>query len=378
MTLERPRPPMAEELNPVVNDLSAYIIAGSVKSEQPTGARATEFRTPRQGIEDGVVAERLGFRRVWVSERWDIKLADIILSGIASRTSRLQLGTGLIAAPTRNPLMMAALGATMHACYGPRFTLGLGRGITGYMEGSALSMLTFQAFGDLIDIVRALWRGEAVNYDGPAGKLTGMRFAETYVGEPPEIWYGSFANARAAQFIAEKCDGVLLPPTLVPEATRASVQRVRNACERIGRNPDEVRVCQCVVTAPELDEIETLSLVHGRAVGYLQYNGYGDVLAAANGWDPDTVRSILAHQKFVGLEVAADRRYHRHELLEPAALIPEQWMRESNAYGTVSECVSTLQNFIDAGADEIATYGSTPQQNRELIEAWRERSSKAH
>lgn len=379
MTVEPLNGAENDVLPPVVDDLSAYIIAGAVKSDQPEGARETEYRTPRQGIEDGVAAERLGFRRVWVSERWDIKLADIILSGIASRTSRLQLGTGLIAAPTRNPLMMAAMGATMQACYGPRFTLGLGRGIEGYMEGSTLSMMTFQAFGDLIDIMRSLWRGEAVTYDGPAGRLSGIRFAEVYPGEPPEIWYGSFANPVAARFIAEKCDGVLLPPTLLPEATRAAVRRVREACERIGRDPAQVRICQCVVTAPDLDDIETISLVHGRAIGYLQYKGYGDVLAAANGWDRDTIRSLLEHRKFSGLDVAADRRFHRHELLEPARMIPEKWMRESNAYGSVSECVATLESFIEAGADEIATYGSTPQQNRGLIDAWRARKvSKLH
>ncbi|MEV4421548.1 TIGR03857 family LLM class F420-dependent oxidoreductase [Patulibacter sp. NPDC049589] len=363
-----------DDLAPVAEDLSAYLIAGAVKATQPQGARDTEARTPLQGIEDGVAAEQLGFRRVWLSERWDIKLADVLLSGIAARTSRVQVGTGLIAAPTRTPMMLAGLGATMHACYGPRFALGLGRGIEGYMQGSGLDVLGYRAFGDLIDIVRALWRGEPVTYDGPAGRLDGIRFAEVHDGPDPEIWFGTFANPRGARLVAERCDGVLLPPTLVPEATYDAVQRIRTACERIDRDPAEVRICQCVVTAPDLDEIETRSLVHGRAVGYLQYEPYGDYVAKANGWDAATVRRIRGHDQFQGLDVVADRLYHRHELLEPASLIPEQWMLDSNAYGTVDECVMSLQRFMDAGADEIATYGSTPAQNAGLIEAWRRRS----
>jgi hypothetical protein len=35
--------------------------------------------------------------------------------------------------------------------------------------------------------------------------------------------------------------------------------------------------------------------------------------------------------------------------------------------------VRTLQDFRDAGADEVTTYGSTPAQNAELIAAWRTR-----
>jgi len=65
--------------------------------------------------------------------------------------------------------------------------------------------------------------------------------------------------------------------------------------------------------------------------------------------------------------------FHRHEMLGPASLLPREWIFDSCAIGTVDECVSNLVRFIDAGADEIATYGSTPRQNAKLITAWRER-----
>jgi len=50
-------------------------------------------------------------------------------------------------------------------------------------------------------------------------------------------------------------------------------------------------------------------------------------------------------------------------------------MLETCAYGTPTECVEQLQSFRDAGADEIATYGSTPAQNAELIAVWRDRAA---
>jgi hypothetical protein len=57
----------------------------------------------------------------------------------------------------------------------------------------------------------------------------------------------------------------------------------------------------------------------------------------------------------------------------PGSVIPWSWVLDCSAIGSVDECVTSLQRFIDAGADEVTTYGSTPRQNDALIEAWRKR-----
>ena len=69
----------------VVDDLSAYVISGAVSAVQGDVDYDSDMRTPAQGIDDVVEAERLGFRAAWLSERWDIKQADVILSGAAAR-----------------------------------------------------------------------------------------------------------------------------------------------------------------------------------------------------------------------------------------------------------------------------------------------------
>ncbi|WP_236595351.1 LLM class flavin-dependent oxidoreductase, partial [Mycobacterium intracellulare] len=93
------------ELPPVTDDFSAFIIAGAVSSDGSKFERETEGRTPAQGIQDGVDAEQIGFRRVFISERWDLKEADVILAGIGALTTRLELVTGIIVPTTRHPWM---------------------------------------------------------------------------------------------------------------------------------------------------------------------------------------------------------------------------------------------------------------------------------
>jgi probable F420-dependent oxidoreductase len=361
-----------------VEDLSAYLISGRVRSHGPTQAdHQTAVRTPAQGIEDGVEAERLGFRRVFLSERWNLKEAGVLLGGVGARTHRIGLGTGLISPARRHVLHTAALGATMQAAFGPRFVLGLGRGDHSYLRSEGLRTASYAGLRDYVDILRRLWRGEAVTYDGPAGSYDGIALGDAYQGEAPEVWFGTFALPVAARTVAASFDGVLLPPVMTPEATAGAVGRLREACEQVGRDSASLRICQCVITAPDLDDEEARGIAHARAVTYLQAPEFGDALLRINGWDPEPVRRLRAHPMFRGDDRIADVNFHRTELAEPARLVPDAWMRASSALGSVGECLSVLRAFREAGADEIATYGSTPGQNAALLRAWRDQRAVA-
>lgn len=374
MTVQEQTNGTAADLAPVAEDLSAFIIAGAVASRQVDSKHDTDSRTPAQGIQDGVDAERIGYRRIWLSERIDIKWADVILSGIAARTSRLEVGTGVIDPTTRHPWTMAALAATMQSCYGERFVLGLGRGEDGYFAGSGIRMATFPQMHDYIDILRTLWRGETVQYDGPVGTFERLKLAETFHGAPPPVWFGGFAHPKGARLIAEKCSGVLLIPMMNPHAVAAAKQRIVDACEQVGRDPDEIRIAALVVTAPELADEETRALAHGRMLTYLTYPGYGEAVVKANGWDPAILDEIRGHRIFQCLDEVPDRAMQRHQMLEASSAIPDEYMTDCSAIGSIEECVASLQRFKDAGADEIATYGSTPAQNAKLVAAWRDRA----
>jgi probable F420-dependent oxidoreductase len=356
----------------VVEDLSAFIISGRVKAHA-AGEYETSARTPAQGILDGVEAERLGFRRIFLSERWNLKEASVLLSAIGALTSRIELGTGLITPASRHPLHAAALGATMHAAHGPRFVMGLGRGDDGVLAGTGLRAASFAGLTDYVDILRRLWRGETVSYEGPAGNYGGLALGDVPEGPAPQVWFGSFGLPVAAKAAAKAFDGVLLVPNMTPEATQGAVARIRGECERIGRDPASIRIAQCVITAPDLSEGETRQLAHARAVTYLQAPGYGDALCRVNGWDKDVLRQLAEHRQLSGSGMIADARFHRAELMEPAKLVPDAWMTESCALGSVDECVKRLQLYRDAGADEIVTYGSTPGQNAALVRAWVDR-----
>ena len=352
-------------------DLSAYVISGRVVPATEPSEHESDARTPAQGVEDGVDAERIGFRRVYLSERWNLKEAAVILGAIAARTERIEVASGIITTPARHPLHMAGMAATFQATFGPRFVLGLGRGNAGWLAGAGMQMPTYRGLTDYVDILRRLWSGDTVTYSGVLGEFAQLQLEDVRGVEPPPVVFGTLGQPLAAKAAALSFDGVLLPPVFTPDATAAIVDRLRKECEQIGRDPSSLRISQSVITAPDLDDLETRALAHARAVTYLDAPGYGEMLVRLNGWDPKVLSRLRDHEQFAGMETAvSDLSFHRRELLAPASLVPDEWMEESCALGSVDACLKTLTRFADAGVDEIVTYGSTPNQNAALVEAW--------
>jgi 5,10-methylenetetrahydromethanopterin reductase len=365
--MSEPQTPQSD----TIPDLSAYVIGGRVRAHARVDEHESDSRTPAQGVEDGVDAERIGFRRVFLSERWNLKEAGVILAAIGARTQRIGLASGIITTAARHPLHMAGMAATLQATVGPRLTLGLGRGNPGWLSGAGLEMVGYDGLRDYVEILRRLWNGDAFGYTGVLGEMPDLRLEDVDDITAPDVWFGTLGQKLGAKAAAASFDGVLLPPVFTPTATAAIVGRLHEECERIERDPHSLRICQSVITAPDLDERETRTLAHARAVTYLDAPGYGEMLVRLNGWDPAPLQRIRDHEQFSGMDtMVSDLSFHRTELLGPASEVPDEWMNESCALGSVEDCVATLKRFRAGGADEIVTYGSTPSQNARLARAW--------
>ena len=346
-------------LAPVADDLSLYVRGGRLHSSAEV-------------ITDAVEAERLGLRRLWLSERYDLKEAGALLGGMAARTTRLELGTAALFAGSRSPILTAALGATMHSAYGPRFTLGLGRSMGAYIQNANMLAISFRELQDYADVIRRLWRGEVIDYDGPIGSFAGLHMADTYPGPAPEIYSVMLGGPKACKVAASPLfDGVYLQPFLTAEAVANAVGWIREECERIGRDPSAPRIVAPMVSVPELPEEGQRAHMHARMVTYIAQPGMVEVYGRLNGWDERLADPIRNHELFADDPDRVDHHFHRKDLMEVAKLVPDDWVYETSLAGSLADCVSKMQAYKDAGADEICFYGSTPAENAALIDAWR-------
>jgi alkanesulfonate monooxygenase SsuD/methylene tetrahydromethanopterin reductase-like flavin-dependent oxidoreductase (luciferase family) len=92
---------------------------------------------PGQGLRDwidfNVQAERLGFAATFLVERdftgWDQVSATLtVLACLAMRTTTLRVGSGVLALPWHNPVLLAEQAATVDLVSGGRLDLGIGKG----------------------------------------------------------------------------------------------------------------------------------------------------------------------------------------------------------------------------------------------------------
>jgi len=156
--------------------------------------------------------EELGFESVWV--------ADHILAGasgglyepltslaaLSGATKKIHLGTSVLIASLRNPVLLADITGTIQEASGGRFMLGVGVG----WDRSEFETLgvRFEKRGAITDecleIMRGLWKGEAFSFEGEHFTVKDARIGTSPKQLPP-IWIGGNSHSairRAARYDA--------------------------------------------------------------------------------------------------------------------------------------------------------------------------------
>src|SRR3989454_11528084 len=179
-------------------------------------------------------ADRLGYAGFFMPETWAWDMT-VLLAEAAARTTRVSLGTGIIGIWNRTAATIAMAAATLHACSGGRFVLGLGASTPQLAEG-----LHDTPFGPpvprmrrMVAQIRALLRGERipleVTTDARALKLNvppapGLPIHVAALGDAMTRLAGELADAWA--------------PFLYPWSQLVSVVAARNRRRTAPRGRD--------------------------------------------------------------------------------------------------------------------------------------------
>ena len=162
------------------------------------------------------LAEALGFHFVMISDHITVT-PDVdalypapfydpftVLSWLAAKTRKVELGTTVTILPYRHPLQTARVAANIDQLSGGRFILGVGVGWA-KQEFEALGV-PFNQRGaianEYLEVIRKSWASDVISYDGQYVSFKDVHTAPRPAKSPhPPIWVGGSSDAALRRVV---------------------------------------------------------------------------------------------------------------------------------------------------------------------------------
>jgi alkanesulfonate monooxygenase SsuD/methylene tetrahydromethanopterin reductase-like flavin-dependent oxidoreductase (luciferase family) len=224
-------------------------------------------------------AEALGFDGAWGFDHFKPMYGEgpgetfegmTTLAALAGVTERIRLGLLVTGVTYRHPSVFASQALTIdHASHG-RLEMSLGAawfdeehmelGIPFPSTGARFDLLE-----DALEIIKRLFTGEVVSYEGKAASLEHAQMQPVPVQQPhPPIWIGGAGPKRTLPLVAKYAD--VWHSWGTPNTLRETNERVDQLAEAAGRDPASILRASSL----GLDDIDTARKHAGkwRGAGY--------------------------------------------------------------------------------------------------------------
>lgn len=294
-------------------------------------------------------AERLGVDSVWSNEAWGWD-GVTPLAYLAARTSRIKLGCAIIQAGTRTPALTAMTALTLASMSRDRFLLGLGTSGPQVIEGwhGIPFDRPVQRMRETIEIVRVAVRGERLTYKGRVYELPrpggeGRPLRSSAPPHPNIPIYLATLGPRSLEMTGELADG-WLAASFILEHADVFFGHIRAGAERAGRAFADLDL-QAGGVVGFGDDLERL-LAPRRP-------GFAFQMGAMGSQEHNFYNAAYRRQGYAELTKAVQGLWLEGHREEAAALIPDEFVLQSNLLGTEEMVKQRVRVYRDAGVTTL-------------------------
>jgi probable F420-dependent oxidoreductase len=286
-------------------------------------------------------AEAAGYASAWATEVSGPD-AVTVLAASAAATSRIRLGTGIVAIGVRSPYLMAMTLASLQDLSGGRISAGFGTSTPAIVSGwHGLPYDPRRArVREYVELVRSFIAGERVKHDG----LYTVRGAALRGRPGPRVpVYLAALNPRMLELAGEIADGVILNfPT--PGYVARALAAIRRGLERAGRQRTDIDIVANLRAG--IGSYEEIAPPLKRE--FITYF-FADVYRKA--WRDDGFGDDLDR---------AAERWQAGDRAGATAGISSAFVNAHAVIGSAAECRAAARGFLDLGIDNIVLFPVIP------------------
>jgi 5,10-methylenetetrahydromethanopterin reductase len=284
------------------------------------------------------MAEENNLDCVWYCQDLFQRDVWVFLTAVASQTSKIDLGTGIVTPYTTNPAELAMHAATLDEYSRGRVRLGISVGAREFLKWAGIKVVhPISGMRESISIINRLLRGERVQHDGRVFKgwtdNAYLRFTPQRKSIP--IYIGA-QSPKLLQLTGEIADGGL-PTLFPPEYFETVYSYIKKGAARSGRDVEEVDIAGCIWFSVSKDKEKAIDALRD-LVTY-----YGPHLS------PDVIKKIgLKPEDFEPIREA----YNQRDLDKARSLMTDQ-MANLAIHGTPDECLERIDKLTKMGLRHI-------------------------
>ena len=235
------------------------------------------------------MVDQAGLDSVWVGDSLTAKprLEPLsTLAAVAARTKRVRLGTAVLLAALRHPVLLSQTCATVDVISQGRLMIAAGVGgafneaqVQEWQAAGVDAKGRASRLEELVEIVKGLGTGQTMDYSGKHFDLHGVEMQPQPVqkGGVPILLACHWRSGRQAQFLraARLADG-LISISDTPEEYGQLVQHVRGLAAELGRDSRSFETTMYLTVNMDPDTVKAESDAYEFLTGYYGANIWGD------------------------------------------------------------------------------------------------------